>query len=186
MDDFVSYWKITNKEVENYARSMDLATLSTKSYEEVSRGVAESMATTVTEASRASKLIEGLKNIGMNILTTGVNMAIMTAVTWGISGIAKLIDGAITTAEEAAEKAASSFSDYESVKGQLEGVNTELDATRSRIDELNAKESLSFVEQEELDKLHDATEQLTIQQDILHEINRGQVSVHLRLPALLP
>lgn len=165
---------------------MDLATLSTKSYQQVRDEVAKSMATQEKQIPRVTKLMEGLKNIGMNILTTGVNMAIMTAVTWGISGIAKLIDGAITTAEEAAEKAASSFSDYESVKGQLEGVNTELDATRSRIDELNAKESLSFVEQEELDKLHDATEQLTIQQDILHEINRGQVSVHLRLPALLP
>lgn len=59
-----------------------------------------------------------------------------------------------------------SYSAYQEAQSNLESVNSELDTTKASMDELLGKEHLTFVEEAELQKLKDATEQLLIQQDL--------------------
>ena len=61
----------------------------------------------------------------------------------------------------------------DTVKSEIESLNSELQITQSRIDELNAKENLSLVEQEELNRLKEANKELEremrLKQSILSE-----------------
>lgn len=53
------------------------------------------------------------------------------------------------------------------IQSELKSVSDELETTRDRIDELNSKGTLSFVEQEELDRLKEQTIELERQEKIL-------------------
>lgn len=89
-------------------------------------------------------------------------VAIAAAVAAGIYAISK----AYVSASEANDKMRDSYSAYQEAQSNLESVNTELDTTKASMDELLGKEHLTFVEDAELQKLKDATEQLLIQQDL--------------------
>lgn len=79
-----------------------------------------------------------------------------------ISGISKLI----VTQEEANELMEKSFSNFEEATSKVESLNDELETTKNRIEELEAKDSLTFVEESELQKLRESIELLTIQADL--------------------
>ena len=70
------------------------------------------------------------------------------------------------SAKEANEKMETSFEAYDDAKQKVIDTNTELENTKSKMDDLLAKDSLTFVEESELQKLKDATEQLQIQADL--------------------
>lgn len=67
------------------------------------------------------------------------------------------------TVEEANEALEESKSEYNSVASELDSLQAELTETSERIDELNSKESLSLVEEAELEKLKEATKELEYQ-----------------------
>lgn len=75
-------------------------------------------------------------------------------------------NGLYESAEEANEKMESSFEAYDDARQQVVDTNTELENTKAKIDELEAKDSLTFVEESELQRLKDVTEQLTLQADL--------------------
>ena len=86
-----------------------------------------------------------------------------------IAGVAAgiyAISKAYVSASEANDKMRDSYSAYQEAQSNLENVNSELDTTKASMDELLAKDHLTFVEEAELQKLKDATEQLLIQQDL--------------------
>lgn len=89
-------------------------------------------------------------------------VAVAAAVAAGIYAISK----AQASASEANDKMRDSYSAYQEAQSNLENVNSELDATKASMDELLGKEHLTFVEEAELQRLKDATEQLLIQQDL--------------------
>ena len=64
------------------------------------------------------------------------------------------------TLEEQHEKAQEIQSDYQTLASELETVNSELATTKERIDELNKKDKLSVVEQEELERLKQTNAEL--------------------------
>lgn len=76
------------------------------------------------------------------------------------------ISQAQASASKANDKMRDSYSVYQEAQSNLESVNSELDTTKASMDELLAKDHLTFVEEAELQKLKDATEQLLIQQDL--------------------
>lgn len=89
--------------------------------------------------------------------------------------------GSIAVAQYGAEKnlrnyenAANAIGDYKNTQAEIENVNSELDETRVRIDELNAKKSLSLVEQGELEKLKQTNDELERQQKILDTEEKGR------------
>ena len=67
---------------------------------------------------------------------------------------------------------------YEDAKTKLSSINTELETTAKRIDELNAKPNLTFVEEAELTKLKAATTELLLQRDIANK-TKGDAATKL-------
>ena len=83
-----------------------------------------------------------------------------------VQGVMALYDAVTVTAEEATEAMEESFSEFEEASNKVEGPNDELQTTQDRIDELEAKDSLTFVEESELQKLRESVKLLQIQADL--------------------
>ena len=75
------------------------------------------------------------------------------------------------TLEEQHEKAQQAQADYEEVANELKEVNSELATTQQRIAELEGKDALTFVEQEELKKLKETNAELESQAYWLRQAN---------------
>ncbi len=102
--------------------------------------------------------------IAFQALATALNMAAMFAITKGIELAATAISNYINRVEIAKEKMDNSVSSYESVKSELESISSELKTQGERIDELNAKDHLTYAEKGELERLQEITKELTMQQ----------------------
>lgn len=84
-------------------------------------------------------------------------------------GLVKVLDWVLKDAERAREKMEESFSAYETAQSELESVNKELEENENRIKELESLDSLTWVEQQELDKLREANALLEYQKTIKEE-----------------
>ena len=97
------------------------------------------------------------------------NMAIMFVTTKLISSFVNFIDNLHTTLKEQQEITQNLQGELSEIQSDISDVNSELQTTSDRIDELNKKDSLSFIEKEEL-------ENLTAQNDELERRNRLQTT----------
>lgn len=77
------------------------------------------------------------------------------------------IDAVTMDHEEYIEKLQEETEELKNVQSKLKSVNEELETTKKRIDELQAKDTLSFVEEEELNRLKEQTKELERQEAIL-------------------
>ena len=97
-------------------------------------------------------------------------LVVVTALSVAMGKLADRTYNAEKYAKEALDKSAEKV---DTVKSEIESLNSELQITQSRIDELNAKENLSLVEQEELNRLKEANKELEremrLKQSILSE-----------------
>lgn len=82
------------------------------------------------------------------------------AVTGLVIAFNKLHTSASKAADSSREALENAQSDYSDTKSNIESLNSELETTGERIDELNAKENLTLVEQEELTKLQTQNDEL--------------------------
>lgn len=82
------------------------------------------------------------------------------------AGIWKLHDALTITLEEQKEKLKESKEAYEDVKNELHGLETEIQNNIDRIKELEALPNLTWIEQEELDQLREATKELELQKQL--------------------
>lgn len=82
----------------------------------------------------------------------------------GVVGIIAALGGIFVyfsqNVERTKKKLEESANAYKEVKGEVENLNSELQTTQTRIDELNAKQNLTLVESEELDKLKETNKEL--------------------------
>lgn len=124
---------------------------------------AEGTATVATNSFTAS-IAAATKGLWTFLTTTPVGWAILAA--GAIFLVVKVFDALTESAEEATEKMDESFSEFEEARSKVDSLNDQLQSTSDRIDELNAKDSLTFVEQSELDKLKESAELLQIQADL--------------------
>lgn len=116
-----------------------------------------------------SGAIKGLgRSIHAAFLSNPIGASIL-AISTAVGIATTVISNYETSYQRAVKKVEESASAYESAKSQVESLNSELETTKSRIDELNAKDSLTFIEQEELDKLKDATAELKAQLLLMEE-----------------
>lgn len=104
--------------------------------------------------------------IALKGLAIAGNMVAMWAITKGIELAVTAIDNYIHRVEKANEAMSEAVSANESAKSALEDTTKELDEQNKRITELQSKGTLTYVEQEELDKLKETTKQLQLQEDI--------------------
>ena len=84
-----------------------------------------------------------------------------------VVGIVKLFDAMVTTTSELQEELNEMKSSLSDVRSELDSVNQELETTNERMSELLAKDNLTFVEQEELDKLKEMNAELERKKDML-------------------
>lgn len=88
------------------------------------------------------------------ILATLKSMAISAAISLAITGAIKLFDSLVHYEENQLEKVSELTDAYNNLKAESESLQQELSSVEEKINELNSQESLTLVEQEELDKLH--------------------------------
>lgn len=111
------------------------------------------------------KAVSGLAGIGAKIgafLTSplGIALGVITLVTIAV-------DVFTTSFKEAKKELEETTEELNNVRLELEAVNNELETTSSRIEELEGKGKLSFVEEQELKKLKEQNAELERQQKIL-------------------
>ena len=105
-------------------------------------------------------------NIALEGLKMAANMIAGMLIAEGIQLAVTAIDNYIHRVEKANEAMNEAVSEYASAKSVLEETTSQLNEQNKRIDELNKKDKLTYVEQEELDKLKEATRQLELQKNI--------------------
>ena len=84
----------------------------------------------------------------------------LTLLAAGIFAAVKAYDALTVSAEEASDKIEESRSAYEETTSTIESMNSELETTKKRIEELEAKDALSFTDKSELDNLREQNAEL--------------------------
>lgn len=102
--------------------------------------------------------LEALTNTGNSLVEWGIKSAISVAAT--------VIDNFIHSEEKAKEQMEESVSTYKAAKQELSEINNELEIQKFRISELQSKGSLTYAEQEELEKLQQITIELERQKKL--------------------
>ena len=105
-----------------------------------------------------------IKNVLGSLGSSLINGALSAGITWLITTIGgaliSAIDNWIHRVENAKKAINDSIDVYETSKEEIETLNEELKTTQTRIDELLAKDSLTIVEQDELETLKKTNDQL--------------------------
>lgn len=116
------------------------------------------------EGYTASLKMSEAATLRLKLETVALNMALNMAITAGITAAAwamgKAYDAVVNRVKNLREAAEESAQTYEDLKSDIENINDEIKTTSDRIDELNKKDHLSFVEQDELQRLRDTNEEL--------------------------
>lgn len=97
--------------------------------------------------------IKSLASIGKQLLEMYAITAVVDALYWGGEAIVNWFDDMNETAEEAQEELDELKNELGAIESEIDRLNSELETTNESIDELMKKLTLSFTEQEELDRL---------------------------------
>lgn len=157
-----------------------------KNNEVLMKDVAEVGTTTAASvgkvASETSKFGIFMSSLGSEItgLFTGAAGALNAVFAWvGVislvaTGIYKIYDALTFTVDEAEEARSKTVSDLSEAQSNLESINSELETTQQRIDELNGKDKLTFTEQGELEDLKEKNKLLQLQADAAERIQKSK------------
>lgn len=100
------------------------------------------------------------KTIMLNLAFTAVSAIGMQLVTMGIEALGKAIYNQQHQTDIAAEAAANAQQELADIQSDVDSLNSKLQTTTQRINELKSKDSLTLVEQEELKNLTATNEEL--------------------------
>ncbi|MDE6052844.1 MAG: phage tail tape measure protein, partial [Lachnospiraceae bacterium] len=119
------------------------------------------------------------KGLGLSIKTATKSMiawmatnpigwitAVVSAIGASIYGVVKLHDALTVSLEEQKEKLQETKEAYENVKNELQEVETELQNTQNKVEELENTPNLTWVDQEELNRLREVTKELELQKQL--------------------
>lgn len=113
-----------------------------ESEKEVIKVQNNSKASAIALSTAKSALLSG-------IVSAGIGLAINLAIDMAIKGI----DSLIVTLEEQKQKVREAQEAYLIIKSEIENINSELEFTNNRVNELQSKDKLSLVEKDELTRL---------------------------------
>ena len=130
------------------------------------------------------KAIAAIKSFSQQVVQLAKSMALMYAISTAIEGVTDLIGlisrrikGSYETLEELQSKYDDISNELSNCTEELESLEAELDTTNDRIEELMAQGSLSFVEQEELERLQavsaELERQISMQQTLQSSLQKG-------------
>lgn len=117
----------------------------------------------------SAALGKSMKGLGTSLKAFASANALLLTITTIVTAVVvakKAYDDFTVTVEEANDAMDEAVSNYESTKSELESINSELETNKQKIDELKSKGKLSYVEENELERLQAITEQLQLQYDI--------------------
>lgn len=126
--------------------------------------VSEGVATTATVG-----LGNAFKGLGASMKTFALSHPVLLAIAAvGVTvyGVVKAYDALTVSVEEANEAMQDAVGEYDSAKSSLESVNTELEEQNKKMNELLAKDKLTYAEKGQLEELQAITQELLLQQDI--------------------
>lgn len=155
---FAVIMKGASTEAQNYAVSTKGATGSTQAF-----------------VTNQQKTINALKNtekaslsasLGVKALNIALNMGAMLAFSLAVKAVTWAVDTAITTLEEQKEKVGECASAYESAQTELSSITSELETQTQVMNDLLAKDKLTYTEKGQLEELRQTTKELQIQKDI--------------------
>lgn len=96
-------------------------------------------------------------------------VGMITILIAAVYGITKAYDLFTVSLDEHRQKLDDLKSKYDEFESKLQSIQSELETATQRIVELEAKDNLTFVEREELDKLKETNAELKRQQDLLEQ-----------------
>lgn len=122
--------------------------------------------------------------IGLRVVTTALNTIlgmmsgiIASGVIMGLQKLWELVSGLIVTQKKALEAAKEAREAYDEEASKIKDLSTKLEEAKQKYDELYRRQQaqgLTFVEQDELDKLKETNEQLSMQIENEKELQRVQ------------
>lgn len=127
----------------------------------------------LTAAQHSSTLAARAQAVALKAASIAGNMLLFTAIVKGIQLAATAIDNWVHKIDKLRETAQNAIDELEDVRSKSESLNQELKTTNERITELENKPNLTFIEQEEIEKLRDTSEELERQ----IELNKTLLSV---------
>ena len=131
-------------------------------------------AKTTTLFQRATKAAgTAAKTLIANLASTAVAWAVAWAVAAVIRFIYNFVDRIIVTMDELNDKIEENRELYKETAKEIDSLNSELENTKERIDELNALDKLSFTEKDELDNLKKQNVELEKNIRLKEEINKA-------------
>lgn len=137
---------------------------------------AASVSVDITKIGTTELLSAAMKKLGKNILATVKTfwpLAAAAVVVWGVS---TAIDALTDTTEELEERLEESSNALSDTTSKLQEFEQQLADVNSQIKELNEQDSLSFIEQEELERLKAQGDELERQIDLHQTLQKQQQS----------
>ena len=110
-----------------------------------------------------------LKTVALQAATMALDAALSMGISLAIQGIIWAWNQLTKAEENNRQKLDDLKSKYEEFESKIKSIQDEMATTAQRIAELNAKDNLTFVEQEELDRLRETNAELKRQQDLLEQ-----------------
>lgn len=123
----------------------------------------------IADALQSMTVKAKLAEIGVKALRIAENALISLGIGLAIQGVIWAWNQLTKAEENNREKLEDLKSKYEEFESKIKSIQDEMATTAQRIAELNAKDNLTFVEREELDKLKETNAELKRQQDLLEQ-----------------
>lgn len=159
IDKWIQSNKLADESLIDFLKDAKYGTKDLDSYQQYLKNTSNE---TISFSNIVKKAGPVLKSFGASLISIGVNWAIGEIV--GIAATA--IDNFMNRVQYANDAMVESISEYESTKSGLEDINSELETQNKRIDDLLAKDKLTYAEKGELEELQAITQELLLQQDI--------------------
>lgn len=154
-------YKVGEKSAIKFAEGIKDGSIQLKEGQTAFQGYQAYLKSTSTALSLADVKTKAL-SVSMKVLSTIGWMAAFAAATWAIGKGIEAIDNYVHRLDKAKEAFANTESDLSSVKSEIE-------TTTDRIKELEAMDSLSITDKEDLQRLKDQNEELRIRQQYLEK-----------------
>lgn len=138
---------------------------------ELAQATAINVLSTSEAGATASTLGLGtaIKGLGASMKAFALSHPVLIAIAaigTTIYGAVKAYDAMTVSVEEANVAMQDAISEYDSAKSSLESITTELEEQNKKMDELLAKDKLTYAEKGQLEELQAITKELMLQQDI--------------------
>lgn len=101
-------------------------------------------------------------------------LPLLTAIGVGIAIVVKILSEVIPTIEKSRDAISEATKAYEEQKNTLESLNNELKTTKERIEELNAQDTLSITDKEDLENLQKQQKLLERQVELQEKLDKAQ------------